>query len=224
MGWGLALVVMMPPPSRPGRIAAEKISETEHLGLCLSTFTPTQGLSLPCMSSCGPVGPLHTCVETVGSRPWPWQWLCGNAYVRIPSIDLLSPPPPGSQNQTHRAIRSPRRSTIARLLGWAAATAARATTAAAFLPAFNSNRIAGPTAFASSVSSPPPSTMEYAQLMASTLEQHKLPLRNDKDLDPILEAIGTCARAKSVGQGQGIIFLSSQPLPALLQATAASSS
>jgi len=33
-------------------------------------------------------------------------------------------------------------------------------------------------------------TMEYAKAMTETLEQHKLPLRNDRDLDPLLESIG----------------------------------
>lgn len=32
--------------------------------------------------------------------------------------------------------------------------------------------------------------MDYASLMTKTLEEHKLPLRNDKDLDALIESIG----------------------------------
>lgn len=87
----------------------------------------------------------------------------------------------------------------------AATRAAAAATAPAFLPTnTNSNRIFHPSTFKTAsrlatqrtfatvpdVALPDLISMDYVRAMTETLEQSKLPLRNDRDLDPLLDSIG----------------------------------
>ena len=75
----------------------------------------------------------------------------------------------------------------------------RARTASAFLPFTKHQNCCRPLLIAAASASssvpfptaePKDKSMDYASLMTKTLEEHKLPLRNDKDLDALIESIG----------------------------------
>lgn len=110
----------------------------------------------------------------------------------------------------HRRRRLGTSSIILSLLYLASSAATRATagaTTSAFLPT-NSNRVLHPSTTTKTASRLPTQgtfatvphvclpdldktqTMDYARAMTDTLEQSSLPLRNDRDLDPLLESIG----------------------------------
>lgn len=142
--------------------------------------------------------PTQTLIPSVSIHPPPHIKHSHNSHSQRPPSTALT-----TDDLLHRRRRLGTSSIILSLFWLAAAPVPRAvatTAVSAFLPT-NSNRILHPftasrlsllKTFATvpAVSRDLDKSMDYARAMTDTLEQHKLPLRTDRDLDPLLESIG----------------------------------